>query len=167
MKPNEPTASEAFWQFSLSFYCLNGVEQALLMLQDTYGLDINCLLYAYWHGSSGRGAIGKLEWQALQASIGGLGDHVGELRALRKEAKLLAIPAYYQALKDAELAGEKAIQQRLAQQARQINKQSDRLAAIQKSLTAYLEMAHRVMPPATTQLLEALAQQAVQMDGAG
>lgn len=167
MKPNEPTASEAFWQFSLSFYCLNGVEAGLLTLQDTYGLDINCLLYAFWHGSSGRGAIGKLEWQALQASIGSLGEHVDELRALRKEAKLLAVPAYYQALKDAELAGEKAIQQRLAQQARHANPKAERLLAIQKSLISYLEQAHRSMPPATTQLLDALAQQAVQMEAPG
>jgi len=164
MKPPEPSASEAFWQFSLSFYCLNGVEQALITLQDTYGLDVNCLLYAYWHGSSGRGAIGKLEWQALHASIGGLGDHVGELRALRREAKLLAVPTYYDAIKAAELAGEKAIQQRLAQQARQVSQNPDRLGAIQKSMAAYLDMAHRVMPPATNQLLAALAQQATQLD---
>lgn len=163
MKPNEPTASEAFWQFSLSFYCLNGVEQALLTLQDTYGLDVNCLLYAYWHGASGRGAIGKLEWQALQASVNGLAEHVAQLRELRKEAKLMAVPSYYQALKDAELAGEKAIQQRLAQQARQVNPKAEKLPAIQKSLHSYLEQAHRSMPPATLQLLEALGAQAVQM----
>ncbi|HEX4911869.1 MAG TPA: TIGR02444 family protein [Permianibacter sp.] len=162
MKPNEPSASEAFWQFSLSFYCLNGVEQALLTLQDTYGLDVNCLLYAYWHGASGRGAIGKLEWQALQASVNGLAEHVAALRALRKEAKLMAIPNYYQALKDAELAGEKAIQQRLAQQARQINSKSDRAAAIQKSISSYLDVAHRSVPTATSQLLDALGQQALQ-----
>ena len=163
MKTSEPTASEAFWQFSLSFYCLNGVEQALLTLQDTYGLDVNCLLYAYWHGASGRGAIGKLEWQALQASVNGLAEHVGQLRALRKEAKLMSVPAYYQALKDAELTGEKSIQQRLAQQARQVQAKSDKLAAIQKSLSSYLEQSHRTMPPATWQLLEALGQQAVQI----
>lgn len=162
MKPNEPSASETFWQFSLSFYCLNGVEQALLTLQDTYGLDINCLLYAYWHGASGRGAIGKLEWQALQASIGSLGDHVGELRKLRQEAKLMAVPGYYQALKDAELAGEKAIQQRLARQARQVQAKTDRQAAIGKSLASYLELGQRSLPPATSQLLGELASQALE-----
>lgn len=160
---NEPTASEAFWQFSLSFYCLNGIEQALLTLQDTWNLDVNCLLYAIWHGSSGRGAIGKLEWQALQASIGGLSEHVAALRALRKEAKLMAVPAYYEALKAAELVGEKLIQQRLAQQARQVQPKPDPVVAMEKSLASYLELSHRSLPPATAQLLAALSQQALQM----
>src|SRR5579875_349811 len=52
---SEAGAAEAFWRFSLDFYRLPGVEQALLTLQDRAGHDVNLILYALWLGWSGRG----------------------------------------------------------------------------------------------------------------
>ncbi len=40
--------SNPFWDYSLAAYALDGVATSCLTLQDSYGLDVNLLLYAAW-----------------------------------------------------------------------------------------------------------------------
>jgi uncharacterized protein (TIGR02444 family) len=42
------TMSNPFWDYSLASYTLDGVAPTCLVLQDTFGLDVNLLLYAAW-----------------------------------------------------------------------------------------------------------------------
>ncbi len=45
--------SEAFWNFSLAFYAVPGVEESCLALQDRHGADVNLVLLALWAASRG------------------------------------------------------------------------------------------------------------------
>ncbi len=40
--------SNPFWDYSLAVYALDEVASTCLTLQDTFGLDVNLLLYAAW-----------------------------------------------------------------------------------------------------------------------
>lgn len=42
--------SQNFWNFSVDLYAQARVADACLDLQNTYGLDVNLLLFCYWHG---------------------------------------------------------------------------------------------------------------------
>jgi uncharacterized protein (TIGR02444 family) len=42
------TMSNPLWDYSLATYSLDGVAPTCLVLQDTFGLDVNLLLYAAW-----------------------------------------------------------------------------------------------------------------------
>jgi uncharacterized protein (TIGR02444 family) len=42
-----------FWDYSLAVYARDGVADALLALQDGFGLDVNLLLYAAWLADRG------------------------------------------------------------------------------------------------------------------
>lgn len=42
-----------FWEYSLAVYARGGVADALLALQDEFGLDVNMLLYAAWLAARG------------------------------------------------------------------------------------------------------------------
>ena len=42
------TMSNPLWDYSLAVYGLDGVATTCLALQDTFGLDVNLLLYAAW-----------------------------------------------------------------------------------------------------------------------
>lgn len=40
---------QEFWDFSVSLYGQPGVEQACLILQDDFGLDVNVVLFCIWY----------------------------------------------------------------------------------------------------------------------
>lgn len=42
--------SQNFWNFSVELYSQARVADACLDLQNSYGLDVNMLLFCYWHG---------------------------------------------------------------------------------------------------------------------
>lgn len=42
--------SQNFWNFSVDLYAQARVADACLDLQNSYGLDVNMLLFCYWHG---------------------------------------------------------------------------------------------------------------------
>ena len=60
--PNKP---QKFWTFSLELYDAEGVAAACLELQDAYQLDVNLILFCFWHGS----AYGKIDQELLQNII--------------------------------------------------------------------------------------------------
>ena len=57
--PNEP---QKFWNFSLQLYDREGVAAACLELQDAYQLDVNLILFCFWHGS----AYGEIDQELLK-----------------------------------------------------------------------------------------------------
>lgn len=44
--------SQNFWNFSVDLYSQARVADACLDLQNSYGIDVNMLLFCYWHGAN-------------------------------------------------------------------------------------------------------------------
>jgi uncharacterized protein (TIGR02444 family) len=111
-------AAAELWEFSLDFYARPGVSTALIELQDRAGLDVNLILFALWHGLSGRGrldderlAVADQAARAIQTEI------VMPLRALRRRLRTdpdADIQRLREAIKALELDAEKIAQARLA-----------------------------------------------------
>ena len=113
----EVSAGAAFWRFSLAFYALPGVAEALLALQDAGGFDVNLILFGLWLGLSGRGRLdgaGLAAAEALSRPL--LTEIVVALRQLRRrieprpEADFRRLRA---AILELELKAERAVQERL------------------------------------------------------
>ncbi|HJU15098.1 MAG TPA: TIGR02444 family protein [Stellaceae bacterium] len=115
-EPDE--AAEAFWQFSLCFYRLPRIEEALVGLQDRDGYDVNLILYALWLGWSGRGRVGKRELAEAALAAEPIRERVAApLRALRRRLKSdpdLDVQALRERIKGLELEAERIAQSRLA-----------------------------------------------------
>jgi uncharacterized protein (TIGR02444 family) len=113
-----PDAGEEFWQFSLAFYALPGVAEALLSLQDRHGRDVNLILFALWLGLSRRGHLATAGLAAAQEAIREVRlDIIEPLRRLRRELKpnpAADVQRLRERIKELELEAEKAAQQRLA-----------------------------------------------------
>lgn len=111
-------SAAAFWQFSLGFYRPPGVEEALLALQDRGGHDVNLILYALWHGWSGRGLLDESGLAAAEAAAGPVRKEItAPLRALRRRLKGdpdPAVQALREGVKVLELEAERIAQSRLA-----------------------------------------------------
>jgi len=122
--PNEP---QKFWNFSLQLYNREGVAAACLELQDTYQLDVNLILFCFWHGS----AYGEID-QALLKSVIELSSEwrthvVQPLRNVRTWMKLTPNPSEQfnslrEAIKEDELLAEKYQQERIASLASEFNR---------------------------------------------
>jgi uncharacterized protein (TIGR02444 family) len=109
---------EELWRFALAFYGRPGVEKALLALQDERGLDVSLLIFALWHGASGRGPLGSEGLGLAEERVAFLRDEVVRpLRAVRRRLATGTDPdlrALYDGLKALELAAEKVELARLA-----------------------------------------------------
>ncbi len=58
--------SQNFWNFSLDLYSQARVADACLDLQNSYGLDVNMLLFCYWHGVN----LGEFPAKTLELAWG-------------------------------------------------------------------------------------------------
>jgi uncharacterized protein (TIGR02444 family) len=137
--------SDALWRFSLAFYALPGVAEALIALQDRDGLDVNLILFALWLGASGRGLLTSDGLAAADRTTRAIRAEIVEpLRALRR--RLRTNPdANVQHLRDGvkalELTAEKLVQSRLARSAGPCNgngSRDARLAAAHANFALYL-----------------------------
>ncbi|GAB4516579.1 MAG: hypothetical protein Tsb0010_00500 [Parvularculaceae bacterium] len=111
-----------FWKWSLDIYAREGVEAALMPLQDELGLDINVILWCVWCGASGRGAPPESALRrAIEISKSWTDRVTSPLRAARRAAKT-APPGADKGeadsmrlkIKEAELLSEKFVQKLLA-----------------------------------------------------
>jgi uncharacterized protein (TIGR02444 family) len=88
--PNKP---QKFWTFSLELYDAEGVAAACVELQDAYQLDVNLILFCFWHGS----VYGKIDQELLQniikLSIEWRSGVVQPLRSARSWMKLNSNPS--------------------------------------------------------------------------
>ena len=53
MNTLESWPDNPFWDFSINFYCRDGVEERLLLLQEKLHVDVNLVLYCCWAGYIG------------------------------------------------------------------------------------------------------------------
>lgn len=110
------------WRFSLAFYAQPGVADALVALQDGAAADVNLILFALWHGVSGRGRLEATEITAAAKAVQAIRVEIIEpLRALRRRLKPAAdadIQHLRERIKALEIDAEKAVQDRLAKFAR-------------------------------------------------
>ncbi len=103
-------AANPFWRWSLDHYGGDGVETALLRLQDSYGLDVNLLLWCCWRASCGE-ALSQDALRAGEQAIADWTDNiVRPLRAVRRRLKTEGPPGLRETVKQAELAAESHVQ---------------------------------------------------------
>lgn len=114
--PNEP---QNFWNFSLQLYDREGVAAACLELQDTYQLDVNLVLFCFWH-SSAYGEVNKeLLRTVIEFSVEWRRNVVQPLRNARTWMKLNPSPgeqfeSLRERIKADELMTEKYQQEKIA-----------------------------------------------------
>jgi len=87
--PNEP---QKFWNFSLELYEAEGVAAACLELQDTYQLDVNLILFCFWHGSTYGEVDPELLLDVIELSSEWRSHVVQPLRSARTWMKLSPNP---------------------------------------------------------------------------
>jgi uncharacterized protein (TIGR02444 family) len=118
---NPATVADEFWSFSLAFYDRPKVAGALLTLQDEAARNVNLVLFALWHGLSGRGRLDEPEMHEAARAVCSIEIEVIEpLRALRRRLKTAAdrdIQKLRESIKAIEIEAEKAAQVRLAARA--------------------------------------------------
>jgi uncharacterized protein (TIGR02444 family) len=138
-------AEEALWRFSLAFYALPGVAEALIELQDRDGLDVNLMLFALWVGISGRGRLDNDGLARAEQAVGSIrAEFVEPLRTLRRSLKHspdAEVQQLREGVKALELAGEKLAQTRLARFAERFavnTSEENRLTAALANLTLYI-----------------------------
>jgi uncharacterized protein (TIGR02444 family) len=138
-------AAADLWGFSLDFYARPDVSTALIELQDRAGLDVNLILFALWHGWSGRGRLNGESLVAADQAAGRIrADIIAPLRALRRHLGPCPdadIQRLRGAIKALELDAEKIAQARLADCAGPTPaaaNPADRLAAAGANLALYL-----------------------------
>jgi uncharacterized protein (TIGR02444 family) len=141
----EEPEGDALWRFSLAFYEIPGVAQALIALQDRDGLDVNLILFALWLGLSRRSRLDSDRLAAADRAICGIRSEVVEpLRALRRRLRLhpdADVQKLRDGVKGLELAAEKLIQSRLARLAGPCDNNRSRdagLAAAHENFALYL-----------------------------
>ena len=143
--PPEPPESALLWRFSLAFYALPGVAEAMIALQDKKQLDVNLILFALWLGISGSGRLERDALAQADRVVCAIRHRLVEpLRALRRALKRDADEGVRQlrdGVKALELAGERLAQTRLERLARSPSHglpASSRLADAAANLALYL-----------------------------
>jgi uncharacterized protein (TIGR02444 family) len=141
----EPPEDDALWRFSLAFYTLPGVAQALIALQDRDQLDVDLMLFALWLGVSGRGRLSSDGLALADRAICTIRAEIVEpLRALRRRLRQepgADVQCLREGVKALELAAEKLVQTRLARLAAPCGSETSRgarLATAHANLAAYL-----------------------------
>lgn len=85
-----PRLDNPLWRFALAHYRRRGVAVACLALQDRAGIDVNLLMFALWHGASGRGRLGRPALRRLVRAVSAWQSRVvAPLRDLRRRLKPL------------------------------------------------------------------------------
>ncbi|GJM13750.1 MAG: hypothetical protein DHS20C12_21530 [Pseudohongiella sp.] len=114
-----PSDPQNFWNFSLQLYDRPGVASACLELQDAHRLDVNLLLFCFWHAS----AYGTVDRELLQKVVAFSSEWrthlVQPLRSTRQWMKLNSssdkqFDDLREQIKASELMGEKLQQEKIA-----------------------------------------------------
>ena len=106
--------SNPLWDYSLATYALDGVATSCLALQDTFGLDVNLLLYAAWLAQLDK-RLSEHHLAGLEAEIGDWREQVIKpLRALRQQLQAYSPAAGVRdEIKALELCAEQQQQDRM------------------------------------------------------
>ncbi|RED54137.1 TIGR02444 family protein [Aestuariispira insulae] len=146
-KPSHP-----FWAFSLDFYGKVRVEETLLALQNSRGLDVNLILLCVWLGTKGV----SLQKESMQKLVGlSSGWHLQAVLPLRQLRQSLKEPVagidrddaerVRQGIKELELATERMQQDMLFQALEELPgkdaRLADRAGVIRGNLSRYASAA--------------------------
>jgi len=83
----EASANTSIWDFVLNYYGRKGVSEALIGLQDSYGIDVNMLLFLVWVAAQRR-SLGADDVQRVsEASHAWQRNVVVPIRAVRRLLK--------------------------------------------------------------------------------
>ena len=111
----DASANTSIWDFVLNYYGRKGVSEALIGLQDSFGIDVNMLLFLVWMAAQRR-SLGADDVQRVsEASHAWQRNVVVPIRAVRrllKENAPLVAPdtaaAFRKKVQAVELEGEQA-----------------------------------------------------------
>ncbi|MBV8512876.1 MAG: TIGR02444 family protein [Xanthobacteraceae bacterium] len=111
----EASANTSIWDFVLNYYGRKGVSEALVGLQDSYGIDVNMLLFLVWVAAQRR-SLGADDVQRVsEASHAWQRNVVVPIRAVRRLLKENAplvsadtAAAFRKKVQAVELEGEQA-----------------------------------------------------------
>ena len=168
MSPAESPQGSLFWQFSLRFYRQPAVADACIALQEQAGVDVNLLLFLFWHATYKR-ALSAAEVAELEGRIGPWRDAtVIPLRAVRRALKsppALVAPAaaelFRTRIKAVELEAERLQQEAMYELARPPllgHEAPSPQDAARANVAAYQAMRRTTFPKSATEtLLAALA----------
>lgn len=140
-----------FWRFSVDFYRREGVEQALLFLQQRYGFNVNVILYFFWLAMLGQGGLaqGKL-LTILERVVNWHNKVVLPLRrvrdTLKKKVQNQAVEALRKEILQEELHAEQIEQMMLYEAQWTVGERkrtpAKKAADICRSMTSYCYLLH-------------------------
>ncbi len=103
MSEAQPETGE-FWQFTLECYGREGVQSAVIALQDQRNADVNVMFYCCWIAASGRGVLSADDVRCADAAIDAWRREVTiKLRSIRSDIK--ATPALWALAGAADVRG--------------------------------------------------------------
>lgn len=108
---------ESFWNYSTALYGKEGIAPACLSLQDTFGLDVNLLMFCLWYGENFGLLTNHQVAEVLEISSAWSAVAVVPLRTVRRSIKddksiselpeYSAISLWREKVKNLELEAEK------------------------------------------------------------
>lgn len=122
-----PNETQKFWNYSLELYNREGVATACLELQDSYRLDVNLILFCFWHSSAYGEVDQSLLQDVIEVSIEWRAHVVQPLRNARTWMKLNPSPgelfdSLREDIKANELMAEKCQQEKIASLTAEFNR---------------------------------------------
>lgn len=147
--------NNVFWDYSLSLYAKPGIEAWCLGLQDSYGANVNVVLFCCYVGTSGTQLSAKMLADVDKRIQLWDQEIITPLRDVRRRLKDTPLPGDPQVVggivKQAEHAAEKQLQNLLFHWWREHANggRSDPKAAVRHNLEHYLALLGRVCPPAS------------------
>lgn len=160
----EASANAPIWDFVLNYYGRKGVSEALIGLQDSYGIDVNMLLFLVWVAAQRR-SLGADDVQRVsEASHAWQRNVVVPIRAVRrllKENAPLVSPdtaaAFRKKVQAVELEGEQAQLNAMAAMAATLTtrRASSSETAVLQSLEAFQHVLGKNFPAAAIDTLVA------------
>lgn len=106
---------QTIWDFALRFYAKDGVEKDCLTAQDTYGLDVTCLIFALYRAHLGQGFDAPQTFDLARALTNQLVKPLRLRRRALKAEPQTEPPALVGEVRAALLAAELASEQTILQ----------------------------------------------------
>ena len=158
----EASANAPIWDFVLNYYGRKGVSEALIALQDSFGIDVNMLLFLVWMAAQRR-SLGADDVQRVsEASHAWQRNVVVPIRAVRRllkdNAPLVApdtAAAFRKKVQAVELEGEQLQLNAMAAMAATLTprRASSAETAVLQSLEAFQHITAKTFPAAVIDTL--------------
>jgi uncharacterized protein (TIGR02444 family) len=153
---SEASANAPIWDFVLNYYGRKGVSEALIGLQDSFGIDVNMLLFLVWMAAQRRSLGADDVTRVSEASHAWQRSVVVPIRGVRrllKENAPLVAPelaaAFRKKVQAIELEGEQMQLNAMAAMAATLTarRASSPETAVLQSLEAFQHVIAKTFPP--------------------